>query len=602
MRKFRNQPVNSDTKISYQAIKRLIPYFTEYKARISLALTCLVLAKVASVYIPFVLKATVDSLDQQTTSDLLPYVATPMALVFAYGAFRLFNVLLGEVRDTIFGRVTERAMRKLGLEIFQHLHQLDLAFHLNRKTGGLARDIERGNTGISFLMRFLIFNIVPTLLEIVLVVGLLYINYGWMFAAITFFAVAIYIVFSAVATEWRTEYVREANKADSSSNSQAIDSLLNFETVKYFNNEKYEANRYDTELAAWENARRKNRLSLFALNGGQALIVSVAMTSMLALSAHNVMAGNMTIGDFVLINSFMFQIFMPLNFLGFVYREIKGSLANIEQMLSLLSKTASVTDEKTATPLQLTDGEVTFQHVDFHYVEDRKILHDVSFTIPAGHKVAIVGASGSGKSTLMKLLFRFYDVTGGKVLFDGQDISKVTQESLRQAIGIVPQDTVLFNDSLYANIKYGRPTATDEEIQNAINMAHLRHFVERLPDGLETQVGERGLKLSGGEKQRVAIARAILKNAPIMIFDEATSSLDSHAEKVILEAMTALTEKRTSIVIAHRLSTIVDADIIIVLHEGKIVEQGSHSELIESNGYYERLWSLQQQENSELND
>lgn len=602
MRKFRNQPVNSDTKISYQAIKRLIPYFTEYKARISLALTCLVLAKVASVYIPFVLKATVDSLDQQTTSDLLPYVATPMALVFAYGAFRLFNVLLGEVRDTIFGRVTERAMRKLGLEIFQHLHQLDLAFHLNRKTGGLARDIERGNTGISFLMRFLIFNIVPTLLEIVLVVGLLYINYGWMFAAITFFAVAIYIVFSAVATEWRTEYVREANKADSSSNSQAIDSLLNFETVKYFNNEKYEANRYDTELAAWENARRKNRLSLFALNGGQALIVSVAMTSMLALSAHNVMAGNMTIGDFVLINSFMFQIFMPLNFLGFVYREIKGSLANIEQMLSLLSKTASVTDEKTATPLQLTDGEVTFQHVDFHYVEDRKILHDVSFTIPAGHKVAIVGASGSGKSTLMKLLFRFYDVTGGKVLFDGQDISKVTQESLRQAIGIVPQDTVLFNDSLYANIKYGRPTATDEEVQNAINMAHLRHFVERLPDGLETQVGERGLKLSGGEKQRVAIARAILKNAPIMIFDEATSSLDSHAEKVILEAMTALTEKRTSIVIAHRLSTIVDADIIIVLHEGKIVEQGSHSELIESNGYYERLWSLQQQENSELND
>lgn len=601
MRKFKNQPINSDTKISYQAIKRLIPYFTEYKSRVALALICLVLAKVASVFIPFVLKATVDSLDQKTTSDLLYFVATPMALVFAYGAFRLMNVLLGEIRDTIFGRVTERAMRKLGLEIFQHLHQLDLAFHLNRKTGGLARDIERGNTGISFLMRFLVFNIVPTLLEIILVVALLYINYGWQFAAITFLAVSVYITFSAVATEWRTEYVREANKADSSSNSQAIDSLLNFETVKYFNNERYEAGRYDTELAAWEDARRKNRLSLFALNGGQALIISIAMTSMLALSAHNVLAGNMTIGDFVLINSFMFQIFMPLNFLGFVYREIKGSLANIEQMLSLLSKTPNVTDEKDAKALALTHGEVTFKHVDFSYVEDRQILHDLSFTIPAGHKVAIVGASGSGKSTLMKLLFRFYDVSAGEIFFDGQNISQVTQESLRQAIGIVPQDTVLFNDTLYANIRYGRPDASDEEVQQAIDMAHLRHFIERLPEGLETQVGERGLKLSGGEKQRVAIARAILKNAPIMIFDEATSSLDSHAEKVILDAMKSLAEQRTSIVIAHRLSTIVDADLIIVMHEGKIVEQGSHAELIEASGYYEHLWSLQQQEKSEFN-
>lgn len=602
MRKFRNEPINTDSKISYQAIKRLIPYFTEYKSRIALALTCLALAKAASVYIPFVLKATVDALDQNSTSDLLPYIATPMALVFAYGAFRLLNVLLSEIRDTIFGRVTERAMRKLGLEIFQHLHHLDLAFHLNRKTGGLARDIERGNSGISFLMRFLIFNIIPTLLEILLVVGLLYINYGWMFAAITFFAVAIYIVFSAVATEWRTEYVREANKADSSSNSQAIDSLLNFETVKYFNNEAYEAKRYDSELAAWEDARRKNRLSLFALNGGQAFIVSVAMTSMLALSAMRVMEGSMTIGDFVLINSFMFQIFMPLNFLGFVYREIKGSLANIEQMLSLLSKTSSVTDSQNAKALQLNRGEVTLKHVDFSYVPERQILHDVSFTIPAGHKVAIVGASGSGKSTLIKLLFRFYDVTSGKVLVDGQDISQVTQASLRQVVGIVPQDTVLFNDSLYANIRYGRPNASEEEIQRAIDMAHLRHFVERLPEGLNTQVGERGLKLSGGEKQRVAIARAILKDAPIMIFDEATSSLDSHSEKVILDAMKALTKQRTSIVIAHRLSTIVDADLIIVLHEGKVVEQGSHAELIASSGYYEQLWRLQRQRKSEFNE
>lgn len=600
MRKFRNQPVNSDTKISYAAIKRLLPYFTEYKSRIALALTCLVLAKVASVYIPFVLKATVDALDQQTPSDLLPYIVTPMALVFAYGAFRLMNVLLGEVRDTIFGRVTERAMRKLGLEIFQHLHQLDLAFHLNRKTGGLARDIERGNTGISFLMRFLVFNIVPTLLEILLVVGLLYINYGWMFAAITFFAVLTYIIFSAIATEWRTEYVREANKADSSSNSQAIDSLLNFETVKYFNNERYEANRYDTELAAWENARRKNRLSLFALNGGQALIVSIAMTSILALSAHHVTQSTMTIGDFVLINSFMFQIFMPLNFLGFVYREIKGSLANIEQMLSLLAKVPTITDRTNAKPLQLTHGEVTLKQVSFSYVQEREILHDISFTIPAGQKVAIVGASGSGKSTLIKLLFRFYDVNHGKILFDGQDISEVTQHSLREAIGIVPQDTVLFNDTLYANIRYGRPNADDKDIQEAINMAHLRHFVEALPDGLETQVGERGLKLSGGEKQRVAIARAILKNSPIMIFDEATSSLDSHAEKVILDAMQSLTKKRTSIVIAHRLSTIVDADLIIVFHEGNIVEQGSHQELIEASGYYEHLWRLQQQEKTDV--
>jgi ATP-binding cassette subfamily B protein len=485
-------------------------------------------------------------------------------------------------------------MRRLGLQVFRHLHNLDLDFHLNRQTGGLSRDIERGTSGISFLMRFLVFNIVPTLFEIAVVVGVLFYNYGISFALIILLSVVIYVGFSVKATDWRTKYVREVNQADSSSSSRAIDSLLNYETVKYFNNENYEANRYDADLANWENARRKNRLSLFALNGGQASIIAIAMTSMMALAAYNVAQGTMTIGDFVLINAFTMQIFMPLNFLGFVYREIRGSLANIENLFNLLDKQPNVPIDASAKDLIISQGKITFNQVQFSYRPDRTILHDISFDILPGQKVAVVGESGSGKSTLVKLLFRFYDTSNGNISIDGQDISEVNQHSLRRAIGIVPQDTVLFNDTILENIRYGRPDATDAEVQQSIDLAHLRAFITSLPEGEQTPVGERGLKLSGGEKQRVAIARTILKRPPIMVFDEATSSLDSQSEQAILTALKEISQGHTSLVIAHRLSTIVDADKIVVMGQGQILEQGSHRQLLAINGAYKKLWQTQQ--------
>lgn len=579
-------------KLNWYVIKLLWPYLLEYKGRIILAMSCLVATKLASVGLPFILKQLVDNLDEGKTTQLL---SVPVGLVLAYGAVRFLMAITGEIRDTLFGRVTERAIRRLGLAVFDHLHRLDLDFHLERKTGGLSRDIERGTSGVSFLMRFMVFNIVPTLLEIAMVIGIFFFNYGIAFAAITFFSVLAYIFFSIIATEWRTEYVRDAAKADSLSNTRAIDSLLNYETVKYFNNEKYESDRYDQALEQWEIAKRKNRLSLFALNGGQALIVALAMTAMMALAAYQVTYREMTLGDFVLINAFMMQLFMPLNFLGFVYREIRGALANIERMFGLLDKYPSIVDAPNALDFQPSRGELSFEKVNFSY-DDRPILRDVSFKVEAGRKVAVVGDSGAGKSTLIKLLFRFYDVDQGVIRIDGQDIRHITQEALRRAIAIVPQDTVLFNDSLVENIRYGRPSASDAEVLNAIKLAHLEQFIGSLSQGWDTKVGERGLKLSGGEKQRVAIARAILKGSPVLVFDEATSSLDSRSEQAILSALREAAKGHTSLVVAHRLSTIIDADLIVVLSQGEIVEQGTHTALLVMDGLYAKLWRIQNEQ------
>jgi ABC-type transport system involved in Fe-S cluster assembly fused permease/ATPase subunit len=581
---------NAEQKINWKVFQLVWPYLLEYKARIVLAIVCLVLSKAASVSGPFLLKNIVDTLSEGGANSL---ILVPVALVIAYGFARFSMIILGEIRDTVFGRVTERAMTEIGLKVFKHVHRLDLDFHLNRRTGGLSRDIERGINGISFLMRFFVFNIAPTLIEIALVIGIFFFNYGIAFAAITMFAVVLYILFSMVTTDWRTAFVREAARADSVTSTISIDSLLNHETVKYFTNEEYEANRYDRALLDWEEAKRKNRLSLLGLNAGQGLIISVAMTSMMWLAAERVAEGSMSVGDFVLINAFMMQLFIPLNFLGFVYREIKGSMANIENMFSLLDLTSGVKDITDAPELQITEGVISFNRVSFHYRDDRAIIRDLSFTIQSGEKVAVVGASGAGKSTLVKLLFRFYDPNTGSISIDGQDVSQVSQQSLRRAIGIVPQDTVLFNQSIFENIRYGDPQASDEEILQAIRLAHLEDFIAQLPQGSATVVGERGLKLSGGEKQRVAIARTILKRPPILIFDEATSSLDSKSERSILSALQEISEGHTSMVIAHRLSTVVDADRIIVLDQGSMVEQGSHRELLSLKGRYFELWTAQ---------
>lgn len=586
--------------VDWAIIKKVWPYLLEYKKRVGLALGCLVLAKVASVGMPFVLKHIVDDLDGQLNDSNLEFMVVPLGLLLAYGFIRLSNVLLGEIRDTVFGRVTERAMRRIGLKVFEHLHALDLAFHLDRRTGGLSRDIERGTSGISFLMRFMVFNIGPTFLELFLVMGILWQQYSISFAIIVGISVVSYVWFSKTTTDWRTKFIREANQADNHSSTRAIDSLINFETVKYFANEKHEALLYDDALATWENAKRKNRLTLFLLNSGQAVIISVSMTAMLTLAAYEVSEGRMTLGDFVLVNAFMMQIFMPLNFLGFVYREIKSSLANIERMFGLLEVDPQVKDSDNAEKLSVDQGKIEFKNVSFAYNPERPIIQDLSFTIQSGEKVALVGGSGAGKSTVGKLMFRFYDVDHGEIKIDGQDVRTVSQESLRQAIGVVPQDTVLFNASLMENVRYGRPSASDEDVKEAIRHAHLDKLIERLPKGYDTEVGERGLKLSGGEKQRVAIARTILKNPSILLFDEATSSLDSESEAAILSAINEISVGKSSVVIAHRLSTIVDADRIIVLEAGRVVEQGSHEALLEQDGRYAQLWALQQKEQQDL--
>jgi len=586
------QNAPSEWSGDWRILRSLAPYLLEFPARVGVALAFLVLAKLANVAVPVALKYIVDDLDAGKTQVL----AVPLALVLAYGGLRFATILFGELRDAVFGRVAERAMRRVGLQVFRHLHTLELDFHLARRTGGLSRDIERGTAGISFLLRFMIFNIVPTLFEIAMVAAILLLAYDPLFAVITCASVAIYVLFSVLVTEWRTRYVREANEMDSLSNTRAVDSLLNFETVKYFANEGYEAQEYDRHLERWEQARLKNRLSLAALNAGQGLIISAAITLMMLLAAWHVSRGNMSLGDLVLVNAYMIQLFIPLNFLGFVYREIKQSLANIERMFGLLERSPQVLDRPDAKPLQAAGGSIRFEHVSFSYRPDRPILRDLSFEIPAGQKVAVVGPSGAGKSTVARLLFRFYDVDAGRITVDGQDLREVTQDSLRRVIGVVPQDTVLFNDTIRYNIAYGRPDAGEAEVARAARLAHLDGFLARLPEGLNTLVGERGLKVSGGEKQRIAIARTLLKDPVILVFDEATSSLDSSSERAILQAMREVARERTTLAIAHRLSTVVDADRIIVLEDGQVVESGSHAELLARAGVYAELWRHQQRE------
>lgn len=584
---------------NWATLKQLLPYLLQYKWRVLTALGFMLMAKLANLAMPFLIKDMVDQLSNEPSSLLndsvsSPWVLAPIALVIIYGLFRFITVLFGEIRDTLFGRVTERVMRKVAHNVFVHLHRLDLSYHLNRNTGGLSRDIERGVSGISFLLRFMIFSILPTLIEIVLVLIILMGNYGFNFATTTAISIVAYIVFSVKTTNWRKKFLRAANKADSHSHTRAIDSLLNYETVKYYTNEQFEADRYDQVLRDLEKAKRSNRLSLLVLNGGQALIISVSMTAMMMLAIMGVQSGELTVGDFVLINAFMMQLFIPLGSLGFVYREIKTALINIEQMFIVMDIKPAIEDHKEAKDLEIKGGVVSFKQVDFQYDDDRKILDDINFSVAAGQTIAVVGASGSGKSTLVKLLFRFYDPKAGQVMIDGQDIKTVTQQSLRRLIGIVPQDTVLFNDSIMENIRYGHVEATDEQVHQAIDAANLRDFISQLPKGVETTVGERGLKLSGGEKQRVAIARTLLKNPPIMVFDEATSSLDSKSEQKIVTAIQEITLKTTNIVIAHRLSTIVHADKIIVMDAGKIVEQGNHETLLSKQAHYAGLWKTQQ--------
>ncbi|MFO7788141.1 MAG: ABC transporter ATP-binding protein/permease, partial [Halospina sp.] len=533
----------------------------------------------------------VDYLDTEGNGEVALWI--PVLLVVAYGLLRFSGTLFNEVRDAVFARVAERAMRRVSLQIFRHLHRLELGFHLDRRTGGLARDIERGTNGISFLLRFTLFNIVPTILELVLVCGILLVAFdpGYMLTVLV--AVVVYVVFSIRVTEWRTRFVREANARDNESNSRAVDSLLNYETVKYFSNEDFEAERYDQNLAEWEQARLNNRLSLATLNAGQALIIGLGLIAIMAMAVTDVASGAISLGDFTMINAYLLQLFIPLNALGFVYREIRQALVNVERLFGLLEQPPTVVDAPDARPLAITGGRIEFRHVGFGYRTDQRILHDVSLEVPAGSRVAVVGASGAGKSTLARLLFRFFDVQDGAITIDGQDIREVTQQSLRQAIGVVPQDTVMFNDTLRRNVLYGRPDASDQALQRALRMAHLEEFVAGLPEGLETRVGERGLKLSGGEKQRVAIARVILKDPPILVLDEATSSLDSVAESHILEALDEVASNRTTLAIAHRLSTVNDADTILVMDAGQIVERGTHDELLALGGRYARLWERQ---------
>lgn len=575
-----------------QSLGYLLPYLWDFKGRVILAVVALLAAKGATLVMPWALKHIIDGVDR----SIAPEIIFPAFFILFYGALRFGGVFFGEVRDALFSRVTEHAMRKIGLRVFKHLHALELGFHLDRATGGISRDIERGTNGISFLMRFLMLNIVPTLFEIVMVAAIFAIAFSWWYALITLVAVGIYIIFTIYTTEWRNKFIREANQADSSTSTRAIDSLLNYETVKYFNNEVYEAETYDKFLANWENAKLKNRMSLLALNSGQALIIAMAITAMMWMAAQSVMNREMTLGDLAMINAYMIQLFIPLNFLGFVYREIRRALTDLENMLVLLKRQPAIVDAENAQPLIVSHGEICWQNVNFSYHRERPILSNLNLRIPAGSKVAIVGASGAGKSTLSRLLYRFYDITGGSISIDGQDIHKVTLESLRRAIAIVPQDTVLFNTSIRENIAYGNPLATAEEIDRAIKMAHLQTFIASLPQGDKTVVGERGLKVSGGEKQRIAIARVLLKGAPILIFDEATSALDSHAEAAILDAMHEVATGHTTIVIAHRLSTVVDADQIIVLENGKVVEQGTHAELLAQQGRYAQMWAIQLQE------
>jgi ABC-type transport system involved in Fe-S cluster assembly fused permease/ATPase subunit len=578
-------------------VKALLPYLLQYKLRIAVALSCLVGAKLANVGVPLVFKHVIDEL---TITPSQAFIVVPAALLLAYGVLRFSVSMFTELRQVIFARVTQGAVRAIALQVFRHLHALSLRFHLERQTGGLTRDIERGTRSIGSLISYTLYSILPTLVEVSLVMGILLTKYEASFAIITAVTLTGYIIFTVLITNWRTHLRREANEIDSAANTRAIDSLINYETVKYFNNEAFETRRYDIEMQKWETAQVKSQLSLSFLNTGQALIIACGVTAMMWRAASHVAAGTMTLGDIVLVNAFMMQLYIPLNFLGVLYREITQALTDIERLFGLLNEHREVEDATDARVLEAGPCEVRFEHVGFSYDKKRQILFDVDFTIAAGSTVAVVGHSGSGKSTLARLQFRFYDVQGGSVRVNGHDIRKLTQASLRAAIGIVPQDTVLFNDSIFYNIQYGRPDAPREDVIAAAKAAHIHTFIESLPDKYDTRVGERGLKLSGGEKQRVAIARALLKNPPILIFDEATSALDSKTEKAIQAELELAAIGRTTLVIAHRLSTVMYADEILVLDQGRVVERGSHQDLLAHEGTYTQMWALQQQEDERL--
>lgn len=572
-----------------QTFRSLLPYIWQFKGRVLLAVGCLVLAKMASVVLPIYLKDIVDQLSLPVT-----LIALPIAALLGYGFARLASSVFGELRDALFARVTQGSIQRVATRVFEHLFSLSMRFHMQRQTGGLSRDIERGAKGIGFLLNFMVFNILPTLLEISMVAAILLWRYDFMFAVVTLGTIAVYVVFTLLVTEKRMVYRRNMNELDSRANSKAIDALINYETVKYFGNEDYERDRYDRNLGKWVDSAVKNQVSLNFLNMGQAVIITVGVTLLLWLSAAGVVGKTMTVGDVVLVSAYLTQLYAPLNFLGFVYREIKHSLADMERMFSLLSQGREIADRPGAKILNTVQADIAFEHVDFGYEGNRQILFDVNLSIPAGKTLAVVGSSGAGKSTLSRLLFRFYDVDSGAIKIDGMDIRALTQDSLRRHIGIVPQDTVLFNDSILYNIAYGNPQASQEQIVQAAKAASVHDFVMSLPDGYQTRVGERGLKLSGGEKQRVAIARTLLKNPPVLILDEATSALDTRTERAIQEELNQIAKNRTTLIIAHRLSTIVDADEIIVLDHGRVLERGAHRELLLQGGRYAQMWMLQQ--------